>query len=106
MVLNSTNAKIIKSFCSLSPFVEDWNNVTIQLYIDNNVKMMGDTVSGVRIKTIQPRLEKTPVTQQNTKLWNSVINAYKKYSNFDKVLEKHTITEENKKIIEDFCNDV
>jgi len=57
LVLNVTNAKIIKSFCKNSSFVEDWNNVKVELYIDEAVKMKGQIVGGVRINPIQPRVK-------------------------------------------------
>ncbi len=46
LVLNATNAKIVKKFTN-SPFVEDWVNVPIELYIDHTVKMKGEVVGGV-----------------------------------------------------------
>ncbi len=52
LVLNATNSKVVKSFAGGSPFVEDWKNVPVELYIDENVKMKGETVSGVRIKSV------------------------------------------------------
>lgn len=60
LVLNSTNSKIVKSFNNNSPFVEDWKNTLIELYIDANVKMKGDIVGGVRIKQIQPKPKAKP----------------------------------------------
>ena len=60
LVLNATNSKIVKSFTiskehpNGSPFVEDWKNLTIELYIDENVQMKGEKTQGVRIRPIQP----------------------------------------------------
>ena len=64
LVLNATNAKIVRTFAS-SGFVEDWKNIVVELYIDENVKMKGETVSGVRIKTVQPKLQKPLFTEAN-----------------------------------------
>lgn len=58
LVLNATNSKIVKGFAGGSPFVEDWQNIPIELYIDENVKMKGEVVTGVRIKPIKPTIEK------------------------------------------------
>jgi hypothetical protein len=55
-VLNATNAKQVKIFAGGSPFVEDWKNVPVELYIDATVKMKGDVVGGVRIKPTKPQL--------------------------------------------------
>lgn len=57
MVVNATNGKIIKSFTG-SSFVEDWNNVLVELYIDENVRAVtGGTTQGVRIRPIQPQIK-------------------------------------------------
>jgi len=66
LVLNSTNAKQIKTFCGGSPFVEDWKLVPIELYLDVNVKMKGEVVGGIRIKPIQPKTKlKLSFTEAN-----------------------------------------
>lgn len=57
LVLNSINSKRVKSFNNESPFVEDWSNTVIELYIDDKVKFGKDTVGGVRVKTQQPKIE-------------------------------------------------
>mgnify|MGYP003605943378 FL=1 len=64
LVLNATNSKTVKSFAKTkdhpngSPFVEDWKNLTIELYVDDNVQMKGEKTQGVRVRPIQPRTEK------------------------------------------------
>ncbi len=67
LVLNATNSKMISKFTG-SGFVEDWNNVPIQLYIDKKVKMKGEVVGGVRIKPTQPRVT-LPVLNESHKDW-------------------------------------
>lgn len=67
-VLNATNARQIRAFAGTgSPFVEDWKNVPVELYIDNSVKMKGEVVGGVRIKPIKPTItkEKPVFTEAN-----------------------------------------
>lgn len=66
LVLNATNSKIVKSFNNNSPFVEDWKMTKIELYIDNTVKMKGETVGGVRIRPVQPKEKVKPeFTEKN-----------------------------------------
>jgi hypothetical protein len=60
LVLNATNSKVVKSFAGGSPFVEDWKNILVELYIDEAVKMKGETVSGVRIRLTQPKPKAKP----------------------------------------------
>jgi len=60
LVLNATNAKQIKTFTG-SSFVEDWNNVKIELFCDEMVKMKGEVVGGVRIRKLQPQEKAKPI---------------------------------------------
>lgn len=71
LVLNATNAKVVRKFCGGSPFIEDWKNVIIELYIDRKIKLMGDTVSGVRIRPTQPRNSKQVMNPMHPK-WEEV----------------------------------
>lgn len=55
LVLNATNSKQLKLFTG-SSFVQDWNNVLVELYVEENVKSVsGGITQGVRIAKIQPR---------------------------------------------------
>lgn len=69
MVLNATNSKTVKSFVRTqehpngSPFVQDWNNVLVELYIDENVQMKGERTTGVRIRPVQPVAVQKPKPQ-------------------------------------------
>ena len=105
MVLNATNAKIVRGFAGGSPFVEDWNNIIIRLYIDPNVRMKGETVGGVRINIEQPILQKPVVTPENANLWDRVKTAYKRDGNFDKVLDHAEISDDNRIQIAKECSD-
>lgn len=59
--LNSTNNKILAGFAKKNGLIgkechviENWKGMTIELYVDRNVKMMGAITNGVRIRPIQP----------------------------------------------------
>ena len=65
LVLNATNSKVIKSFAGGSPFVEDWKNILVELFIDNTVKMKGEVVGGIRISPVQPKMGKPLFTEAN-----------------------------------------
>lgn len=93
LVLNATNSKIVKSFNNNSPFVEDWGNTLVELYIEPNIKFGKDTVEGVRIKPVQPKLTKTKpkFTQANfekAKQAKATIDAIKKVYSIDEATEK------------------
>ena len=80
LVLNATNSKVVKSFAKGSSFVEDWKNITIQLYIDATVKMKGEVVGGVRISPRQPTVKPTFIKEmfEKAKNANATIDKIKK----------------------------
>lgn len=92
MVLNATNSKIIKGFAN-SPFVEDWNNIKVELYVDNKVKFGKEIMSGVRISALQPlKKEKKQFTSANfeaAKNAGATIEKIKELYNVDLETEKN-----------------
>lgn len=97
-VVNAGNSGILRQF-SGSPFVEDWAGLTIELYIDPNVKMKGDTVGGVRIRPNQPKTQKPVLTPDNKTKWDSAIKAYKRDGNLSKVLERCDMSKAHQELI-------
>jgi hypothetical protein len=92
LVLNATNSKLVKIFAGGSPFVQDWKNIDVELYVDVNVKMKGETVSGVRILPTQPaiRKEKSFFTEANfekAKTANATIDQIKGMYQITKEME-------------------
>lgn len=102
MVLNATNSKVLSKLTK-SSFVEDWVNVTIQLYIDASVRMKGEVVGGVRISPNVVRPKKPVVTKENAAMWTNATNAYKRDGNFYAVLERADISKENIALITKEC---
>ena len=98
MVLNSTNSKIIRSFAN-SPFVEDWKNVLIELYIDENVKMKGDTVGGVRIRQKQPTVSKPKLTKDHPH-WAKVEEKIKEGVKYEDITKHYSL---DKKLFDSVC---
>lgn len=92
LVLNVHNSKIIKTFNNNSSWIEDWKDTVIELYIDESVKMKGETVGGVRISPVKPQVikEKPQFTKANfekAKMANATIEMIEK---------NYTIDEETK----------
>lgn len=100
MVLNATNSKIMKSFNNNSPFVEDWKNTVIELYIDPNVKMKGDTVGGVRIKPKQPVATK-PELVPSMPEWGKAVEWLKKDGTIDGIKKRYSLSSANEQLIKD-----
>jgi len=101
LVLNVVNSNRMKAFNNGSPFVEDWSNTLIEIYIDPNVKMKGDVVGGVRIKPTQPSLKKPELNPDNPK-WNDAIEYMKKEgSKIEQVTKHWDVSESNINLLMD-----
>jgi len=91
LVLNATNAKQIKTFVG-SSFVEDWNNVRVELFCDENVRMKGEVVGGIRIRPVQPRdkvkTEFTEANFENAKKANATIELIKRSYSLTPAMEQ------------------
>ena len=105
LVLNATNSKIMKSFANGSSFVEDWKNISIQLYIDASVKMKGDIVGGVRINPKPPAMQKQELLP-DTKNWQNAVAAYKRDGNLDAVKKRLIVSAENEELIKQAAENV
>ena len=103
-VLNAGNSKILKGFSGGSSFVEDWGGITIQLYIDNNVRFGSEIVGGVRINPNPPKQREQLVPGH--KAWTNAVAAFKRDGNLNKVMEHMDITEDNQKLIMEQANAV
>jgi len=72
MKINNTNLLILAGFLKENGIdvkdiyiVELYKNLTIELYVDNSVKFMGEFVDGIRIRPAQPRTEKPVLTKDH-----------------------------------------
>jgi hypothetical protein len=54
MVINAGNSEILKKLTGLS-FVEDWNNINVELYIKKGIKFGKSVVQGIAIKEEAPK---------------------------------------------------
>jgi|SRR5690606_22883454 len=54
MVLNAGNSDIMAKLTG-SSFVDDWNNIPVELYIQKGIKFGKETVQGIRIKESKPQ---------------------------------------------------
>ena len=80
LVLNATNSRIMRNFApNQSPMVEDWNNIIVELYIEENVKFGKEITTGVRIRAVQPKAKPifTKSNFEKAKLANATIELIK-----------------------------
>lgn len=95
LVLNATNSRIIKAFNHNIPFVEDWANTAVELYIDPKVKLMGEITGGVRIRSVQPILKKPDLTPSHAR-WDEIVGRLKDGVPIDNVEQHYDISKANR----------
>ena len=105
LVLNATNSKVMKDLTG-SSFVEDWQNLTVQLYIDRDAKLMGERVGGVRVSPKKVVNQKPVITPESLQMWANAKKAYLRDGNFDNVLKRADISKDNQNKIIKECQDV
>jgi len=102
MILNATNSRTMKGLTG-TPFIDDWNNVAVTVYVDANVRFGRDTVEGLRLSTEKPRTEKPELTKESRE-WENAVKRYKKDGKFD-AIEKHmTISDKTKATIKELAD--
>lgn len=97
MILNATNSRTLKDLTG-SPFIEDWVNVHVTIYVDKNIRFGRNTVEGLRISTEAPRVQKRELLP-DTAAWGNAIAAYKRDGNLNAVKQRMSISPENEKAI-------
>lgn len=94
LVLNATNSKALKQLTK-SPFVEDWTDIQVNLWIDHTAGIGGNITGGVRINPLSQIRKKT--LTKGTPAWDRAIEVLKKDGNLDKVKKHAIITNEIEK---------
>jgi hypothetical protein len=91
MILNATNCKLMKKFAK-SVFINDWNNIPIQIYVKDDIKAFGEVTEGLRIRPTQPVMDKpklTPLSQA----WPKAIEFLKGTGTMEQVKNKYELSE-------------
>jgi len=103
MILNATNSRTMKSLAG-TPFIEDWRNIHVTIYVDTNVRYKSDTVEGLRISTEAPRIQKPSLIPNQEPQWSNAIAAYKRDGNFTAIEKRVSVSEATKKLILEAAN--
>ena len=92
MILNAGNSKTLRQYTN-SPFIDDWLNLPVTVFVDANVRFGRETVEGLRI---MPRKnEKKIIGPENEQAWANAKSAFTRDGNLDKVLSRVSISDEN-----------
>lgn len=96
MILNASNSKMMKALTG-TPFIDDWKDVRITVYVDHNVRFGKETVEGLRISPHTP--EKKYLTPEHTQAWNNAKAAFKRDGDLVKVLARVSMTQEHQELL-------
>jgi hypothetical protein len=97
MILNATNCRVVKKFVG-SPYINDWVNVPIQVYVKSDIKAFGDITEGLRIREVQPKMDK-PNLIPSIPAWNKAIEYLKGNGTIDNIRTKWNLSTENEELL-------
>jgi hypothetical protein len=92
MVLNATNCRLIKKFAG-SVFINDWNNIAVQIYVKDDIKAFGETTEGLRIRPSQPTMSK-PVLTPKSQAWPKAVEFLQGVGTMEQIKAKYELTPE------------
>jgi hypothetical protein len=98
MILNATNCKVVKKFTG-TPFINDWNNVPVQIYVKDDIKAFGELTEGLRIRPTQPVMNKPKLTP-DIPAWVKAIEYLKKPDGtIDGIKKRYELSPENEELL-------
>ena len=98
MILNATNCKLIKKFAK-SVYINDWNNIPIQIYIKDDIKAFGEVTEGLRIRPTQPVMNKPKLTP-DIPAWKKAIEYLKNPNGtIDGIRTRYELSPENEELL-------
>ena len=104
MILNATTSKTMRQITG-SAFIDDWTDVKVTIYVDQNVRFGKESVEGLRISPMRPG--RRVLTPDQGKAWENAKSAFKRDGNLDSVLSRVDMSEEDQQqLIEECMNEV
>lgn len=100
MILNATNSKMLKQMTG-TPFIEDWKDIKVTIYVEQNIRFGKDSVEGLRISPKAPG--KRMLTPDLATPWENAKKAYRRDGNLDAVLNRFDISQEHQRQLMDEC---
>lgn len=97
MILNVTNCKLVKKFAK-SVFINDWNNIPVQIYVKDDIKAFGEITEGLRIRPTQPSMDK-PKLIPGIPAWIKAVEFLKGTGNIDQIKLKYDISEQDEETL-------
>lgn len=98
MVLNVTNCKTIKKFAG-SPYINDWNNIAVQIYVKDDIRAFGEVTDGLRIRDKQPVMTKPKLEKGSTAYSGVVAKIKSKEKTLDDAKKVYDISPDVEKSI-------
>lgn len=102
MILNATNSATLKKLTG-SPYIEDWQNIKVTVYVDPNVRFGKEVMEGLRISPKVPTL--ASITPASVKAWQNAKAAYLRDGNLDAVLARASMSDEDQQQLIKECGD-
>ena len=100
MILNVTNSKVVMQMAG-TPWIEDWENIRVEVYVQSGVRFGKDEVDGLRLR---PAPQKEWLTPDHPNFAHA-IKAYRRDGNFSKIEARMNIADDMKQTIIDLVKE-
>ena len=100
MILNATNSKTMSKLTG-KPYIDDWNNVQVTVYVDPNVKFGKEVMEGLRISPMAPARRTLNPAQAGA--WANAKAAFIRDGNLDAVLARIDMSQEHQDLLKQEC---
>lgn len=97
MILNATNCKLMKKFAK-SVYINDWNNIPVQIYVKDDIKAFGEVTEGLRLRPTQPVMSKPKLTP-DIPAWGKAIEFLKGTGTIDAIKMRYEISKEHEETL-------
>ena len=95
MLLNSTNNKVMRAITG-TPYIEEWHDIPVELYVERDIKAFGTLSDGLRIRNKKIDVKKVVMNEQHPK-WDEVQLKLKNKAVTLETIKKHYDYIPNKK---------
>lgn len=104
MILNVGNAKIVKDFSKKSVYLEDWKNIKVAIYVQDNVRLGSEVTEGLRFRQYEPQVKSNANPElliTNEVAFNNAVKGLKDGKSMDAIKGFYVVSEEVEKLLEE-----
>jgi len=98
MIVNVACGKVLLKFTK-SKFVEDWSNVPVTIFVEENVRFGAEITEGLRFRGTQPRTKKEILNEKHPKWKGACENLKNGMCKVETICQAYEVSDADKNIL-------